>query len=279
MRNEENAANKSHAVNVDNGSEYYSLQTTIKSTAVSTRKEDDENATKLRRSMENVEASAGLRSEGRLNMVSPNQPTTVATAVDIDSDFPLIPEEFRLPKNSGPYAPIRVRAIPLTPSVGIASREFFNRSAPDGGLKRKRCDGEESRTTSGGSRTGPTYYDRNGTFHRPEPGNRNRDLISKIDDGNDIISSNIGRLQTILDRRTERTSLATTGQVLSNVGAFISSVHPNVRLLQRAEDIGDQLLDQIINEAGLSNLKNDKCYIRTLIPYNHINDSSYLITI
>ena len=122
----------------------------------------------------------------------------MATAVDVDNNTPLIPDKFRLPKNSGPYAPIRVRAIPLTPSVGIASREFFNRSAPDGGLKRKSYDDEESRTTSG-SRTGLTHYDRNGTFHRPEPGNRNRDLISKIDDGNDIISSNIGRLQMILD--------------------------------------------------------------------------------
>ena len=120
---------------------------------------------------------------------------------------------------------------------------FFNSSA---GQKRSRENDEEY------SKTGLTHNERNGTFHRPEPGNRNRDLISKIDNGNDIITSNIGRLQTILDKRTERTNLATTGQVLSNVGSFINSVRPNMRLLQRAEDVGNQLLDQIINQAGLS---------------------------
>ena len=73
MRKEANTSNKSPSVNAENGSEYYSLQTTIKSTAVSARKEDDDNADKLRRSMENVEASAGLRSDGRLNMISPNR--------------------------------------------------------------------------------------------------------------------------------------------------------------------------------------------------------------
>ena len=224
---------------------------TLKTTADSARREDEENAAKLKRSMENVETRAGLRTEGRLKMVvSPNQPSAVPEdPIEIDGDnASILEEEFRLPKNSGPYAPVKVRAIPVAPSAGIASREFFNSSAgqKSDGQKRRRENDEEY------SKTGLTHNKRNGTFNRPEPGNRNRDLISKIDNGNDIITSNIGRLQTILDKRTERTNLATTGQVLSNVGSFINSVRPNMRLLQRAEDVGNQFLDQIINQAGLS---------------------------
>ena len=78
----------------------------------------------------------------------------------------------------------------------------------------------------------------------------------RIDDGNDIISHNIGCLQTVLDRRADRPSMATTGQVLSNIGSFINSIRgTNPRLSQRAENVGDQLLDQLITQAGLSNQK------------------------
>ena len=42
MQKEANTANKTPYVNAEKGSEYYSLQTTIKSTAESARKEDEE---------------------------------------------------------------------------------------------------------------------------------------------------------------------------------------------------------------------------------------------
>ena len=136
-----------------------------------------------------------------------------------------------------------------------ASRRFFNKSAPAGASKRKKND-DDNAATGTASYSGLTHYDRSGTYHRPEPGNKNRDLIGKIDDGNDIISHNIGRLQTVLDRRSEKTNIATTGQVLSNVGSFINSVRgSNPRLSKRAENVGDQLLDQLISQAGLSNMK------------------------
>ena len=77
-------------------------------------------------------------------------------------------------------------------------------------------------------------------------------MINKIDDGNNIVNENIGRLQTVLDRRRNQHSLATTGQVLCNVGGFINSVRgSNTQLSQRAESVGEQLLDQIISQAGL----------------------------
>ena len=54
MREEANTSDKSPAVNAENGSEYYSLQMTVKATAEFARKEDEENAAKLRRSIENM---------------------------------------------------------------------------------------------------------------------------------------------------------------------------------------------------------------------------------
>ena len=40
--------------------------------------------------------------------------------------------------------------------------------------------------------------------------------------------------------------------MLSNVGAFINSVRgSNTQLSQRAKSVGEQLLDQIISQAGL----------------------------
>ena len=210
MQKEADTSGKCPSVNAVNGSEYYTLQSAIKSTAESVRKKDDKNAAKIKQRMENVKVRIGLRSEGRLNMISSNNNSVSSQVIEIDRATPRIPDAFSLPKNSDPYAPNRVQAVPLTQNVDIVFRRFSNESAPARELKRKRnVDDASIDVTS--SNTGLSHYDRTGVFHHPEPSNKNRYLIGKIDDGNDIISHNISRLQTILDRRTERTSIATTG--------------------------------------------------------------------
>ena len=55
--------------------------------------------------------------------------------------------------------------------------------------------------------------------------------------------------------RDQALEVVSTLITLRNDCSFINSVRPNMRLLQRAEDVGDQLLGQIINQAGLSNSK------------------------
>jgi len=270
MRKEANTSDKSPSVNAENGSEYYALQNALKTLADTAKKVDAENSAKLKESMENVETMLGIRSEGSLT----SSPLVPASYEDDTENAPCFPSdaEFNLPKNSGPYAPIRVRPVARAPSVDIASREFFNENH---GQKRKASDNTlmHSARTAGSntglthsdrtgtvlhvvgtpSYTSPRHSDRTGNVHHPEPGMKNRDLIDEIDNGNDIVTQNIGRLQTILDSRGNCSGLATTGQVLSNIGSFISSVRDsNLQLSQRAESVGEQLLDQIIDQAGLS---------------------------
>ena len=121
------------------------------------------------------------------------------------------------------------------------------------GLTHADCTGIVLPLVGTQSNTGPKHSDCTGNIHYPEPGMKNRELIDEINNGNDIVTQNIGRLQTILDSRGNRSGLATTGQVLSNIGSFISSVRDsNLQLSQRAESVGEQLLDQIIDQAGLS---------------------------
>lgn len=122
-------------------------------------------------------------------MISPNQLATVLRAIEIDCDTLLIPEEESgLPNNYNPYAPIRSCAVPLVQRIGVCSRELFNRSAPDGGLKKKRSEDGKSR-----SKTGLTHYDQmvNVIALSQEIGIV---TFSKIDNGNIIMFGNIAYL-------------------------------------------------------------------------------------
>ena len=251
MNEEAVKADKLPSANAAKGSELYALSNAIKTSSNLAKKVDAMNAAKLKRSMDNVEKNLGLRSEGSLTppplidtpppLVDFSTSSFSAGADGADSD-----EEFNLPKNSGPYAPNRVRVVHETTNVGGAARNFFG-----SGQKRK-APNDSSRRVSPSSNTGLTFTARTGVVHRREPGLVNRDMIDRIDNGNDVVTENIARLQTVLDGRNNRGGLATTGQVLSNVGNFISSVSgTNNRLSERAQVVGEKLLEQIISQAGL----------------------------
>ena len=83
-------------------------------------------------------------------------------------------------------------------------------------------------------------------------------MIDEIDNGNTIINNNIDRLEATLDGRNTRRRLASTAKALERIGSFINSIcGTNEALSQRAENIGSKLLDEIANEAGIDESKNN----------------------